>query len=84
MQLNLLQQEFSKLGQDLIVLQKQDSFKSKNRQSLTLESSSSSTDHILLNETTTIDETSNSNLLEINRYLRVQKDKLKEKYEYIK
>ncbi len=83
MQINLLQQELSKLGQDLIVLQKQDSFKSKNRQSLTLESSSTD---ILLNETIEENQSSstNSNLLEINRYLRVQKDQLEEKYENVK
>ena len=96
-QINLLQQELSRLGQDLIVLQKQDSFKSNNRQSLgmgmgmetTANSDGSSTSNIWLNTTTTstvedMSDQSSNNLLEINRYLRVQKDQLEEKYENMK
>lgn len=88
-QINLLQQELSRLGQDLIVLQKQDSFKSKNLQSLHTGMDTTSEDTSILNTQqistgeTTSDQSSN-NLLEINRYLRVQKDQLEEKYENMK
>jgi len=64
-QINLLQEELSKVGQDLIVLQKQDTF---HKLDITSETSSHSS----------------SNLLEINRYLRTEKDQLNERYESLK
>lgn len=67
---NLLQQELSKMGQDLIILQKQDSLNTiGSEKMITSEMESSS---------------SSSNLLEINRYLRTQKDQIEEKFETLK
>ncbi|CAF0709464.1 unnamed protein product [Brachionus calyciflorus] len=58
---NKLQTEFSKVGQDLVTLKKQD-----------------------LGTSLMTDDHSSSNLLEINRYLRTQKEQLEEKYENLK
>lgn len=66
-QINVLQTELSKMGQDLLILQKQDSFKSIGNLN---ESSGMSTDTM----NTSISEQSSSNLLEINRFLRTQKE----------
>ena len=63
----LLQQELSKMSQDLVVLQRQDTYGQAQDANTSNGSSSSS-----------------SQLLEINRYLRSQKEQLEEKYENLK
>jgi DNA repair exonuclease SbcCD ATPase subunit len=73
-QINLLQQELSKVGQDICILKTQEPYKNspKRESTLFLTGTSAST-----NEST---ETP-SNMLEINRYLRTQKEQLEEKCE---
>ena len=63
----LLQQELSKMSQDLVVLQRQDTYGQAQDANTSNGSSFFS-----------------SQLLEINRYLRSQKEQLEEKYENLK
>jgi len=71
-QINVLQSELSKMGQDLLILQKQDTFKALISAGNDANTSISSSDQ------------SSSNLLEINRYLRTQKELAEEKYDDLK
>ena len=77
MQINLLQAELSKMGQDLIVLQRQDSFKSAVNESY-------STPDAMNTSMSESSGQSTSNLLEINRYLRNLKEQAEDKYESVK
>lgn len=79
-QINVLQTELSKMGQDLLILQKQDSIKSRSDASFNM--STSEAMNTSLSGATNAE--SSSNLLEINRYLRSQKDQTEEKYETLK
>ena len=71
-QIDVLQQELSMMGQNLSILQKQDAFKQLNQSINANESFSEQSG------------SSTSNLLEINRYLRTQKEQIEEKYESVK
>lgn len=72
-QIDMLQQEMSVMGQELAMLQKQDaSFRPM-----------STTSSVVMSEGATTDQSA-SNMLEINRYLRAQKEQLEEKFESLK
>ena len=72
-QINMLQQELARMGQDIIALQNQDTFK------LSAGGGESSEEKMQVSDDAK--SASSSNLLEINRYLRTQKDQLEEKCE---
>ena len=71
-QISLLQHELSKMGQDICVLRTQDVFKNSPKRG---EASSAG----FAGEASGEQNEASSNLLEINRYLRTQKDQLEEK-----
>jgi chromosome segregation ATPase len=68
---NLLEKELSRMSQDLVVLKSKDSFKS------------SSADDKMTSETAE-QQASSTELLDITRYLRTQKDQLEENYDKLK
>ena len=70
-QIGLLQQELSRMGQDICILKTQEPFKNSPRRETPVFGGAALSDST----------ESSSNLLEIDRYLRTQKEQLEEKYE---
>ena len=77
-QAELLQQELSRIGHDLCVLQKH------GDQDVAAMSTSAANGEETTSTTTTTTSESTTNLLEINRYLRMQKEQLDERYDALK
>lgn len=73
-QINILQQELTKVGQDICVLKTQDSYRNSPKRESSLFGAMSG-----ISESATMD--TSSNMLEINRFLRNQKEELEKKYE---
>jgi hypothetical protein len=75
-QINLLQEELARMGQDLIALQKQDIFKGDSDSSSRMETETS--------EPSTREISTSTNLLEINRFIRTQKEQLAQQFDELK